>query len=139
MKAGAIVQAHAGGTVRDGEKFGIRLGVCALRSSRLRVIGFLVCDLVKPGWEPGFHGVKNQGRTALLQRLEHYHRAHLVSMKNVPGYARHEQPVEEGVQIILISYMALRGATSSQKSPVYVRTVLSFPALSWSLPSKLKI
>ena len=102
MKAGAIVQAHAGGTVRDGEKFGIRLGVCALRSSRLRVIGFLVCDLVKPGWEPGFHGVKNQGRTALLQRLEHYHRAHLVSMKNVPGYAWHEQPVEEGAQLILI-------------------------------------
>ena len=103
MKAGAIVQAHAGGTVRDGEKFGIRLEVCALRSSRLRVIGFLVCDLVKPGWEPGFHGVKNQGRTALLQRLEHYHRAHLVSMKNVPGYAWHEQPVEEGAPIILIS------------------------------------
>ena len=103
MKAGAIVQAHAGDTVRDGEKFRIRLEVCALRSSRLRVIGFLVCDLVKPGWEPGFHGVKNQGRTALLQRLEHYHRAHLVSMKNVPGYARHEQPVEEGTPIILIS------------------------------------
>ena len=60
-------------------------------------------------------------------------------MKNVPGYARHAQPVEEGVQTILISYMALRGATSSQKSPIYVWTVLSFPALSWSLPSKLKI
>ena len=60
-------------------------------------------------------------------------------MKNVPGYARHEQPVEGGVQTILISYMALREDTSSQKSPIYAQTVLSFPALSWSLPSKLKI
>ena len=54
MKAGAIVQAHAGGTVSDGEKFGIRLEVFALRSSRLRVIGFLVCDLVKPRLGAGF-------------------------------------------------------------------------------------
>jgi len=48
------------------------------------------------------------------QRIERYHRAQLMSIKFVPGHAR-------------------------TTGPVSVWTVIPFPALLWSLQSKLKI
>ena len=48
------------------------------------------------------------------QRIERYHRAQLMSINFVPGYAR-------------------------STGPVLVWTVVSFSALLWSLQSKLKI